>query len=347
MQASPAMTHAANRHTARWRGSAKWRYAALLSLLVGLHGVNAGAREGAEGQAKDMLERMVQALRSLDYAGTFVYLYEDQLETLEITHTVQDGQEFERLVSLNGAAREVRRDQRAITCVMPDEKAVSVDQRAQGSGLWPSLNLNLDNLNGQYLLSPLGQFRIAGRQSDVVGIIPKDKFRYGYRFYLDQKTGLPLKADLMGEEGRPIEQMMFTNLNFITAGEGMTADLTEGDGFRRLLRQPPQTQSPELLRNWAFFGLPAGFSLHAYNRWADERGRAVEHFVLSDGLASVSVYVEKDQKEGLRGQSHVGAVNAWGGVVAAHQVTAVGEVPQGTVRQIVDAMRYRSKGSGG
>lgn len=312
----------------------------MLVLLLGAQTPSV-ASQSAHAQAKDLLERMVQALRTLDYAGTFVYLYGDQLETLEITHSVKDGQEFERLVSLNGAAREVRRDRLAVTCVMPDEKAISVDQRAQGAGLWPSLNLDLSRLNGQYLLYPLGQFRVAGRQSQVVGIIPKDKYRYGYRFYLDEATGLPLKADLMGEQARPIEQMMFTTLRFVTEAEnGEGEQEAQSADFQRRLRKSPRTQAPSSKRNWLFGSLPAGFALLAYNHWADESGQPVEHIVLSDGLASVSVYVEKDKGQGLRGHSHVGAVNAWGGVVAAHQVTAVGEAPKETVRRIVEAMHY-------
>ena len=63
--------------------------------------------------------------------------------------------------------------------------------------------------------------------------------------------------------------------------------------------------------------------------------------MLSDGLASVSVYVEAGAREGLRGAAHVGAINAWGGLIGQYQVTAVGEVPAGTVKSIVGAMRHR------
>ncbi|MEA3277082.1 MAG: MucB/RseB C-terminal domain-containing protein, partial [Pseudomonadota bacterium] len=66
----------------------------------------------------------------------------------------------------------------------------------------------------------------------------------------------------------------------------------------------------------------------------------VEHFVLSDGLASVSVYVENGSQEGLKGGSRIGAVHAAGGRAYGHQVTVVGEVPSGTVEAVLAGIRY-------
>ena len=75
---------------------------------------------------------------------------------------------------------------------------------------------------------------------------------------------------------------------------------------------------------------------------ADEPG--VEHWVYSDGLASVSVYIEQSQggsQEGYRGMAHRGALNAYGTMVAGHYVTVVGEVPRQTVELIGKSVRIR------
>ena len=314
-------------------------------LLLTVPGVAAADRE-AEREAIDLLERMLQSMRTLSYSGTFVYLHGNQLESLKITHSLQEGQELERLVSLNGSAREVHRDQRTVTCVMPDARAVSIDRRAPGAGLWPKLDPDLRRLRGHYLLHLLGEFRVAGRAARVVGIIPKDKFRYGYRFYLDAESGLPLKTDLMSEEAEPVEQIMFTSLELASVDTLLHDNPEQRGGFRKSLRNPPQIRAPDQPGDWEFAGLPAGFALQLQDHWTDEAGRRVEHFLLSDGLASVSVYVEKGSEEGLQGGAHVGAVNAWGGTVAAHQVTAVGEVPAGTVHKVVESLRYRGEGGG-
>jgi sigma-E factor negative regulatory protein RseB len=328
------------------RPGVRLRWYAAFTLLLVVQSLQA-AEASMETEVRDLLARMVQALRTLDYRGTFVYVHGNQLEALEITHVVKDGQELERLVSLNGAAREVHRDHQAVTCVMPDARAVSIDERAQGSRLWPPLDTDLARLDGQYLLHPLGEFRVAGRGARVIGIIPKDKFRYGYRFYVDRETSLPLKTDLMNENGRPVEQIMFTSLELSPTGSVAGADPSNLDGFVELRRHAAEAQAPDRPKRWEFVGLPVGYTLHMHNRRVDDSGTRVDHFVLSDGLASVSVYVEAPPAEGLRGGAHVGAINAWGDLVQRHQVTAVGEVPEGTVRKIVESLRYRGKGVGG
>jgi sigma-E factor negative regulatory protein RseB len=96
---------------------------------------------------------------------------------------------------------------------------------------------------------------------------------------------------------------------------------------------------------WRFEGLPAGFELVMVDRSPDGAGQGVQHFVLSDGLASVSVYVEADAEDGLSGGSRIGAVHAAGGTIAGHQVTVVGEVPADTVQAVLAGMVHADGGS--
>jgi sigma-E factor negative regulatory protein RseB len=97
--------------------------------------------------------------------------------------------------------------------------------------------------------------------------------------------------------------------------------------------------SPEPLA-WQFVDLPPGFRLVKQGDWLDEDGRRVEHLVLSDGLASVSIYVEGAPKQGLRGSARIGAVHAAGAQVSRHQVTVVGEVPLQTVEAVLAGIRH-------
>ena len=62
----------------------------------------------------------------------------------------------------------------------------------------------------------------------------------------------------------------------------------------------------------------------------------VRHLVYSDGLASVSVFIEPRGAQALpmHGLSKVGAAFAYSRDLDGHQVTAVGEVPAATVEAI-------------
>lgn len=321
-------------------GGVPWR-PALVALLLASAQAAATPHAAAGNELKPLLERMSEALRTLNYAGTLVYLHDNQLESMLIRRSVRGDQEQEHLISLNGVPREVHRDQRAVTCVMPDLRAISVDPRTPGARLWPRRHLDPELLTGHYQLHSLGDSRVAGRLVQVIGIIPKDELRYGYRFYLDEGTGLPLKTDLMDQDARPIEQIMFTSLDLeppdMTPSQG---HVEAPDGFRKLRNDPPHPQTPPLPPAWTFQVLPPGFRVQMHNHWVDAEGQRIEHFLLGDGLAALSLYVETAPKEdGLQGGAHVGAINAWGRRLGEHQVTAVGEVPERTVQWVIDSLR--------
>jgi len=95
---------------------------------------------------------------------------------------------------------------------------------------------------------------------------------------------------------------------------------------------------------WQVTQVPDGFLLTDYG-WhqlsADDPG--VEHWVYSDGLASVSVYIEKSLKdnEAYSGVSYRGALNAYGTMVGGYYVTVVGEVPRHTVELIGKSVRVK------
>ena len=94
--------------------------------------------------------------------------------------------------------------------------------------------------------------------------------------------------------------------------------------------------------DWVVKHLPAGFELTDFQRKRMRKGGAsVEHLVFSDGLATMSVYVEKlisDDKAFL-GLSSMGALNAFGAVVDGYQVTVVGEVPPATVQMVAHSVQ--------
>ena len=76
--------------------------------------------------ASQWLHDMSAALKTLDYDGVFVYQHDGKLDVMRIIHRVDDGGQRERLVSLTGSAREVLRDDRSVTCIMPDNRSVMI-----------------------------------------------------------------------------------------------------------------------------------------------------------------------------------------------------------------------------
>lgn len=292
------------------------------------------------GDVRDWLQRMVNAVHSLSYEGTFVYLHNNQLESMRIVHSAEEGNEKERLLSLNGVAREVIRDNASVTCVAPDAKSVSIGNRVGGYGFRAMFAADIGRLSNLYDFYMLGEARVADRPAMVIAIVPRDAFRYGYRIYIDKIHALPLKTDMLSQSGEALSQLMFTHLEVHTGKATIGSISLEGkEHYRWELQKPIKTLQDKNPSKWSFDNLPEGFQITLYSqRKAGGSGDAVDHFVLSDGLASLSVYVEQTADDDLRGASNMGTINAYGSVKDGLQVTAVGEVPAMTVERIANSL---------
>jgi sigma-E factor negative regulatory protein RseB len=295
------------------------------------------------GDPQTLITRMHRAAQGLDYEGTFVYQHSDQLESLRIVHKASDGPVRERLLSLNGAPREIIRTDREVRCYLPDENAVMVEHRRADNRNFPALlPESLPVLAGNYKIKSGKDGRVAGRKAKSVLIKPRDAFRYGYQLWADAASGLLLKASLLDEHGAVVEQYMFTQVAI--GGPIAAAELEPQSRGKDYVWYRPDDRQPELAAGaWAATRLPAGFNLTArMMRRLPARQQPVEHLVYTDGLAVVSVFVEpldKSAKPAVHaGVSQMGAVHAFGKLLDGHQVTVVGEVPAATVDMIGDSV---------
>jgi sigma-E factor negative regulatory protein RseB len=311
----------------------------------------------AEEPVRDWLDRMSHALNNLDYEGTFVYQNDSQLESIQVVHIVNDDGEHERVYSLNGAPREIIRTPDAVRCILPDDESIVVERRLT-QDLFPTLPPSqVGDLEDYYRFQLIGDDRVADLQTKVLGIEPRDRFRYGYRLWLEKDTGMLLRSELVADGGEAIEQMMFTS---ITLGESVPMKALESQlgGYKAVFGpRPPGKEPPESLKNvhesndkaleWSVDRLPPGFHLKSHGRHDDRSNdsRSGEHMVFTDGLASVSVHVElAGDREAAApdGISHMGAINAFSRVHQKHRVTVVGEVPPVTVRTIAHSVKRRT-----
>lgn len=301
----------------------------LLSLTALVH---AGDRE-----AREWLERMSESLATRNYEARFFRVRDERSDAWRLIHRVERGKASERLVSLDGSGREYIRNESEVICYLPDRRTVLVEKRAEESTLLSTVPVYSERLEANYSIELGGATKTLGRKTQLVLVKPRDQFRYGYRLWLDQETAMPLKSQLCDRNGNVIEQLLFAELHF---RERISADLLKpavaADGFKWLYQdaQQPRVRSASL--EWVIRP-PAGFRLTAWRIQAIAGSSApVQHLVYSDGLASVSVFIEprNPQTEAIRGLAKVGAAFAYSRDLNGHQVTAVGEVPAATVQAI-------------
>jgi sigma-E factor negative regulatory protein RseB len=299
---------------------------------------------GADIPPTTWLERMNRALTTRNYDGTFSHWHGGTVELLRIIHRVQDGQVAERLVSLDGSGREFIRRGGSLTCYLPDKRTVLVEERPQQESLvgFPAVNEQTASL---YDIREVARIRVNRRETHLITISPRDEYRYGYRLWIDDSTAMPLKSQLCDARGEAIEQIVFADLRLPAhIPDSAFKPEVSAEGFRWLRSDGavPPTATPTT--EWSALRLPPGFRM-LLRRVQILPGAPgwVDHLVYSDGLASVSVFVEvrpaRPEQAQLTQWATVGSSSAFSTVVDGHKITAVGEVPPATVRFIASQVK--------
>jgi len=311
--------------------------------------------------AREWLQRMNRALASRNYEGTFFHLSDGRVETMRIVHRVQGGQVTERLMSLDGSGREFVRNGDSLTCYLPDQRTVLVEPRQEHGPFLGSLPQFADDVSEYYRIEALGEAHVLGHAAQQIVVTPKDQYRFGYRLWLDQKTAMPLKTQLCDSRGQVIEQILFARLDMPESiPDTELAPAVQPQGMRWVRQGPARDSTSSALSAYRASELPPGF--HLTISGAQTLGGATvpaAHLVYSDGLATVSVFVEAqvparadgaDAKPSpapeppMEGLARLGSGFAYSTVIQGHQVTAVGEVPAQTVETIAHSVRSFSSG---
>ena len=192
----------------------------------------------------------------------------------------------------------------------------------------------------EYDVSIVREDRVAGRKAVLIAIRPHDEYRYGHRLWLDVATGFPLQTRLMGQDGEAIEQVKFADIQLnADIHSNALAPSISTDSFR-WFTQPKREIRHDVSSTWSSDDMPPGFRLvSTHEETLASRDTAVTHILYSDGLASVSVFIEPTGENKIAQRSRVGSSNSYSVEYDGYQVTAIGEVPSSTVEKIATSMR--------
>lgn len=300
---------------------------------------------GQEAGPEQWLERMADSLHRHSYEGTFIFQRGDRIDTVRVVHSAEEDGYRERLQTLTGSAREVIRKVDRISAI----KGTRIEAQGGQQGAPqrpPAFAGTMLRANERYELSSPGFDRIAGFPCYQLHAAARDDYRYSHQYCLHKETGLPLLSELIDSEGQLLERVVFTELEFL---EVVFEDALVPHGFDarhiEVRADDAVTEASTRHGSWYFEDLPPGFTtvIVTTRYFGANDAEASLHFVLSDGLATVSVYVDPtgDGEEAFKAATHSGATNAFARPLAGHQITVVGEVPRRTVERIADATRFR------
>jgi len=289
-----------------------------------------------------LLRQIQQAARHLNYEGVFTFQQGEAIESSRLVHMFDGQNEKERIEVLDGPPREYLRINDEVQSLLPEQKIILREQ--QRGDRFPGLLLSEPSLlEAHYQLRTAPElYRVAGRACRVIEIVPRDAHRYGYRLCADSNTNLLLKAQTLTGEGAVLEQVAFTQ---VTIGHAINEQALQPSWpTTDWSIQHTKQQVIDLgALGWRVPAPPGYLPTSQLARVFAEQ-RTVNQLVLSDGLATISIFIEPyraERSEYLsQGASRSGSVNIFGIRIANFWLTVLGEVPAATLELLAQSIQY-------
>ncbi len=286
---------------------------------------------------EELLKQMAIANRQLNYSGIFTYEHGGTLKTVKVFHAIKAGHEVERLVLLSGPEQEVIRHGEDVNC----QRLGDAMLRGNAAGI---ANISKHHLEKHYIVQVKPDDRIAGRDVNILHVVPLDEHRYGYVLGLDKDTGLLLQSMLIGNNSRVLERFQYVDIQIgdTIADSDLGSAANEHyqiseDAAPCLDHGAIQLSSP----NWNPAWLPPGYNMAGHEISA-ETGR--ETLIYTDGLSVFSLFIDPDMAADFpQMQAQRGATAAYLSRISVNNrqyvICVVGEIPVETAKLVMQSVR--------
>ncbi len=301
--------------------------------------------------ARAWLARVHEAASSRNYQGVQVFTAGGAVSSVRIAHYAEGAQQYERVDVLDGQMRRVFRHNDLVYTLWPQRQIAVVEQREPLPPFPSVLQAGGDRLTEHYELMSQGLDRLAGYDTEVFLLKPRDGFRYAQRLWAERATGLLLRVDVLGPRGEVLESSAFSEvaIGVRPQPETILIPLKRLDGYRVLRPTVSSTQLES--EGWSLRPPVSGFKqVSCVKRPLDfaregESGPIPEvvQVIFSDGLTHVSLFIESyDTQRHVRAlHSVVGATHTLMHRHGDWWVTVVGDVPSPTLKQFAAALERR------
>jgi sigma-E factor negative regulatory protein RseB len=335
------------RHRIRWKATV-----ALAGALVGP--ASLGWAASPPQDILTVVKRIQDAAQRRSFVGTYVVSNGGSMTSSRITHFCDGRDQIERIEALDGRMRQVYRHNDTVHVLWPGSRTALIEQRELvgrfPSPLQPGDGTQLD----QYELQSGDDERVAGHDAQVVLFKPRDALRYPRRLWLERRTGLLLRSDLLNERGEVLESASFSELqiNVRLSAQTLLQEMNRLDGYK--VSKPVYLSTSLGSEGWTMQAPVAGFErLQVVRRpmapWiaraaasgASETADAtVIQAVYSDGLTHVSVFIEPFVAALHKREmpATIGSTSALSQRQGDWWITAVGAVPIATLQQFIGGL---------
>jgi sigma-E factor negative regulatory protein RseB len=187
--------------------------------------------------------------------------------------------------------------------------------------------------------------RVLGYECQWVDLDPRDHLRFAERLCAETSTGLVVRARTLNESGQAIEQYTFTELRMgAQVARGDVKSIFEARVKQWITDAQPREEAKGVDTGWIVNNPPAGFRKAAeLRRTLPGRAQPVSQLIFSDGLASLSVFVEPNPSPGRTAEASTedGTTTFFVRPMGDQLVTVLGEVPLAAAQQVGRSVAHR------
>ncbi|MDO6763138.1 MucB/RseB C-terminal domain-containing protein [Agarivorans sp. 1_MG-2023] len=290
--------------------------------------------------AISLLQDYQHAFRQRQYEISYIVVRQGHIEPVRLIHGVVNDVEVAHRVYLNGPANEAVYRDGTVAFFEPGQTPYSLST-TRLPGMFGNLAaVDLAHLQANYDLVIAGKSRVAGRPAQVMRIVPKSSDLYGLYFWIDYGSQLPLRLDIVDQNGELVEQQMAVTLSEFEQPSEWMVELSNLDLPSTVVGKEAVNNEKHKI-NWRLGWQPKGMNIAQKEQHSlAVLSESVDYIKLSDGLFDISVYANAiGQTNPLREQLvRQGATSLHTVVRKGIEITVVGEIPPETASKIADSV---------
>nr|WP_083566796.1 MucB/RseB C-terminal domain-containing protein [Pandoraea thiooxydans] len=300
----------------------------------------------ARREVNAWLTKIHRAAQTQNYVGTFVYQRGSFIRSSRISHFADRGHEYEQLETLDGQPRKILRHDEDVYSFIPEHKIIFIEKRENKDSFPALLAAGEHDVLNFYEPKLLAPERVAGFNCVVIDLVPRDAYRFGYRLWADERSGLLLRAQTVDAKGHVLEQASFSQVSIGVPSQKnrIMAEIHDVRGWRIV---KPHIQTVHLAdTGWSIKANVPGFKeirevRRVMNTNPGSGPIEVLQAVYSDGMSGLSVFIEPATRERKEGHGSTGATNILIKKYDNFWLTLLGEVPQATLQRFAASIEYK------
>ena len=298
------------------------------------YGLVLAATPMPDQEALSILKKITDSAHNTSFQGVYMHQHHGNVETVRIFRLIDKGLVHERRETLDGPPREMVRHGDQVSIYLPDGIQLKNFDPARNQHLFPHLlQSNPENLLANYQMVARGVERVADVQTQVMDLMPRDNLRYPHRLWVHPATGLLVKAAVLLGKRDYVESYAFSHLQI-----GANVDKKMLLPVRSVMPVASKSVRAPDLQGWLIKNPPKGFKLEQEAlRYMHTQAPAAIHHFYTDGMVSVSVFLDQMQADLPVGATRQGVLSTFSRQDGNAHITVLGEVPPNTVEQFAAA----------